>query len=153
MKTRILQKETAGFTMIELLAVLAIVGVTTASALPAYHDYISASETTKASHAYDIAVQTVRREFSKNTSRMALGLTSTLPLDEEGWINLFNGNRSATAADGGPAYRPGDAPNHEDPPTGAVYVRVHGDHLHLTRNEFNELDTLETKVYADDTDG
>ena len=140
----------AGFSLIELMIVIAIMGTLSATAMPAYRSYISTAEIAKVDKTYSTAVKVVRQEFSKNTTMVALGLESTLPVDEAAWIELLSGNTSATAPDGGPAYRPGHQPNNESLPTGAVYVAMHSpSNLCITRNKFHELIALKTRVYVD----
>ncbi len=142
--------KTSGFTMIELMIVVAIVGLLSATAVPWYRGYINTAWVSKVSNTYDSAVKTARQEYTKNTTRSALGLSSTLPSNEEGWIEVFTAGDEYLAPDGGPAYRPGHQPDaSEDPPSGAVYVAYHSDHLCITRNEFLGLIALKTKVYSD----
>lgn len=141
--------KSAGFTLIELLIVVAIMGTLSATAMPAYRSYISTAEMAKVDSTYSTAINVARHEYSKNTIRVAIGLPSTLPLDEAAWIAVFSGNNNSSAPDGGPAYRPGHQPNSESIPSGAVYVKFHSDHLCITRNPFYELIALKTRIYPD----
>ena len=139
----------AGFTLIELLIVIAIMGTLSATAMPAYRSYISTAEMAKVEKTYNSAIKIVRQEYSKNTTRVAMGLPSSLPLDDAAWIEVFSGDNNSSAPDGGPAYRPGHQPNNESPPSGAVYVYYHSDHLCISRNQFHELIALRTRIYID----
>jgi len=141
--------KSAGFTLIELLIVIAIMGTLSATAMPAYRSYISTAEVAKVDKTYNSAIKVARQEYSKNTTRVAIGLPSTLPLDDAAWIEVFSGNNNSTAPDGGPAYRPGHQPDNENPPSGAVYVKFHSDHLRITRNGFYELIALKSRIYID----
>jgi prepilin-type N-terminal cleavage/methylation domain-containing protein len=139
----------AGFSLIELMIAIAIMGTLSATAMPAYRSYISTAEMVKVDSAYSNAVKIVQQEYSKNTTMVALGLVSTLPLDDAAWIEAFSGNTHSSAPDGGPAYRPGHQPNNESLPTGAVYVNVHSGYLCITRSQFHELIALKTRVWPD----
>ena len=139
----------AGFTLIELLIVIAIMGTLSATAMPAYRSYISTAEMAKVDKTYSTAIKVVRQEYSKNTTRVAMGLPPSLPLDDAAWIEVLSGDTNSSAPDGGPAYRPGHQPDNESLPSGAVYVKVHSDSLCITRNQFSELIALKTKIYID----
>jgi prepilin-type N-terminal cleavage/methylation domain-containing protein len=141
----------AGFSLIELMVVIAIMGTLSATAMPAYQSYISAAEIAKVDSAYSNAVTIVRQEYSKDITMVSLGLVSTLPLDNAAWIKVFSGTTKSSAPDGGPAYRPGHQPNNESLPTGAVYVNVHSAYLCITRSQFHELIALKTRVWPDAT--
>lgn len=139
----------AGFSLLELLVSLAILGIVSATSLPAYRSYINLAQTTVVSHAYDTAVKSARQEYSKNTTRVILGLPSTLPASDATWIQVFAGNNISLAPDGGLAYRAGHQPKDETTPSGAVYVKFHPDHVCISRNQFNELIALKTRIYVD----
>jgi prepilin-type N-terminal cleavage/methylation domain-containing protein len=139
----------AGFSLIELMIAIAIMGTLSATAMPAYRSYVSTAEMAKVDSAYNNAIKTVQREYTKHTTMVSLGLVSTLPLDDAAWIEAFSGNTHSSAPDGGPAYRPGHQPNSESLPTGAVYVTVHSGYLCITRSQFHELIALKTRVYPD----
>jgi len=70
-----MKKAQQGFTLIELMIVVAIVGILAAIALPAYQDYIARSKTTEATAALD-SYKTSVTEYLSSEGPTALAAAS-----------------------------------------------------------------------------
>lgn len=112
-----MKRAQSGFTLIELMIVVAIIAILAAIAIPAYNQYIKEAQMSKVTNHYDEAYRAVKAEMAKIVAMQARGAPDTDYIDindADDWIGVVNPEGRKAPLGGVAAYVKSDDPSKDN---------------------------------------
>lgn len=146
---------THGFSLIELMIAVAIIGILAAAAIPAYRSYIENSNMAKVNAHYNQGIRFVENEFRRMRAEMSMGTLTATQADTR-YTNIAR----ITSLNGDGGRSPGGTDAYAetaDDAAGVVGVATTGSFadndivVTITRPMFGDFATTETRdiIWAD----
>ncbi len=118
-------KKQSGFTLIELMIVVAIIAILAAIAIPAYNQYIKEARIAKVTEHYDVATRVVRAHMAKVAANNARGGVMAYPSSDQNWIDqVIDPDGKSNSPEGG---NPGYEVANTNAADGVIQVTYTGD--------------------------